>query len=233
MHRTESSGLPRPCSILRLSCRTCSSTMSPGRVAVPLGMFSQAGTTTVRLIGRFRLANRRHCADVPWRRHTCRISFRPLPAPGFREMPPVSNVTRLCRPEQQAFARAGAFVLHDNEFCRLNGHRPSRTAKTPCPVSSCRLRSPRTRVVSLPYALSRQPFMRVPVRGKQVCKHWRANCQGLSAQRHAGRQYRAACSEPRAHRFAASHRRAMAMCKSCHSVERHGRFLAAHFSFAR
>ena len=69
-------------------------TMSPGLVAVPLGMFSTAGTTTVKLIGSFNLVI---AAIVPMTLAAPHMSnfISSMLGPGLSEIPPVSNVTPL------------------------------------------------------------------------------------------------------------------------------------------
>ena len=69
-------------------------TMSPGLVARPLGMFSQAGTTPTRLIGRSSVAT---ALNVPSTLAAPLMSnfISSIAGGGFSEMPPVSNVTPL------------------------------------------------------------------------------------------------------------------------------------------
>ena len=68
--------------------------MSPGRVALPPGMFSQVGTIMVRLIGR---AMRATARMVPMTPAAPPMSYfiSSISAAGLSEMPPVSKVMPL------------------------------------------------------------------------------------------------------------------------------------------
>ena len=69
-------------------------TMSPGRLALPPGMFSVAGTMTVRLIGS---PMRATAFMVPRTLAAPHMSYfiSSISAAGLSEMPPVSKVTPL------------------------------------------------------------------------------------------------------------------------------------------
>jgi hypothetical protein len=69
-------------------------TMSPGRLALPPGIFSVAGTMMVRLIGNFMRAT---ACIVPRTLAAPHMSnfISSISAPGFSEIPPVSKVTPL------------------------------------------------------------------------------------------------------------------------------------------
>ena len=69
-------------------------TISPGLVALPLGRFSTAGTTTLTLIGSFSFAI---AAIAPMTLAAPHMSYfiSSMPGPGFNEMPPESKVTPL------------------------------------------------------------------------------------------------------------------------------------------
>ena len=69
-------------------------TMSPGRVARPLGMFSQAGITPTTLTGSFISATARSVPSTEAAPHMSNF-ISSISAPGLSEMPPVSKVMPL------------------------------------------------------------------------------------------------------------------------------------------
>ena len=69
-------------------------TTSPGLIAVPLGMFSVAGTTAITSTGRPSRAIRA-VASMTAAPPPMSIFISSMPPEGLMEMPPVSNVTAL------------------------------------------------------------------------------------------------------------------------------------------
>jgi hypothetical protein len=135
-------------SVLMISivCPDMLLTMSPGRVARPLGMFSQAGITATTLTG----ASSSAIAD---------IAPSTLPAPdmsyfissilggGFSEMPPVSNVTPL---PQSATGASFAGPLRYSMAMTRGGSSAPCVTESRAPMPSLRIsRSPSTLTLSL------------------------------------------------------------------------------------
>ena len=83
-------------SVLRIStvCPDIVRTMSPGLVAVPLGRFSQVGTTPTRLIGSFSSATACNTPSTVAAPHMSYFISSIAPA-GLMEMPPESKVIPL------------------------------------------------------------------------------------------------------------------------------------------
>ena len=111
-------------------CPDIDLTMSPGRVAVPLGMFSQVGTRPITLIGRPSSATACMTAmTVPAPLMSYFISS--ICGPGFSEMPPVSNVMPLPTSTTGRLGLCGALVTQDDEARGLFAAQPSRRAGNP------------------------------------------------------------------------------------------------------
>ncbi|MNN13676.1 hypothetical protein D3C81_1267150 [compost metagenome] len=82
--------------MLRIStvCPLMVVTMSPGRVALPLGMFSAQARIHTRLIGSFSSSTARRVPNTLAAPHMSYF-ISSMPAPGLRLMPPVSKVMPL------------------------------------------------------------------------------------------------------------------------------------------
>ena len=92
-------------------------TMSPGRCAVPDGMFSTSPTMPTALTLALRAPSRR-ISPITTPAPAMSHFMSPMPAAGLIEMPPVSKVTPLPTKASGAAAGGSAAMLHDDETRR-------------------------------------------------------------------------------------------------------------------
>ena len=115
--------------------------MSPGLVARPLGMFSQAGMTPTTFSGRLHARRPRGTCRARCRRRTCRTSSRPCSAAGLIEMPPVSKVMPLPTSDDRRLRLSPRRVAQHDEACGGSSRALATARKAPMPSFSSSLRS--------------------------------------------------------------------------------------------